>query len=105
MVTEEKVKEALSQVVDPEIGLDIVNLGFIYEVDINEGKVEVNMTLTTRGCPMHQFLGKQAEEAVKSIDGVEDVAISIVFDPPWNPKMMSQAAKDKLGFSDDMIEE
>lgn len=105
MVTEEKVREALSQVVDPEIGLDIVNLGFIYNVGIEEGKVVVDMTLTTRGCPMHQFLGKQAEEAVKSIDGVDDATINIGFDPPWSPKMMSQTAKDKLGFSDDMIED
>ena len=105
MLTEDIVKEALSKVIDPEIGMDIVDLGFIYGVEINESQVKVNMTLTTRGCPMHQFLGKQAEEAVKSIAGVTEAEISLVWDPPWTPKMMSTAAKEKLGFSDDMIED
>ena len=103
MVTEEQVKKALSGVVDPEIGLDIVNLGFIYGITIEDDQVNVDMTLTTRGCPMHQILGKQAEEAVKGIEGVTDASINLVWDPPWSPKMMSASAKERLGFSDDMI--
>ncbi|MBC8278381.1 MAG: metal-sulfur cluster assembly factor [FCB group bacterium] len=105
MLTEENVKEALSKVIDPEIGMDIVSLGFIYNVKIDEDKIDVDMTLTTRGCPMHQLLSKQAEDAVKNLDGVTDTEINLVWDPPWTPKMMSPAAKDKLGFSDDMIED
>ena len=103
MITEDNVRAALSKVIDPEIGVDIVNLGFIYNVKIDEGQVAVDMTLTTRGCPMHQFLNKQAEDAVKGIDGVTEAVINLVWNPPWTPKMMSPAAKEKLGFSDDMI--
>jgi len=103
MLTEDIVKEALAKVIDPEICMDIVDLGFIYSMEINESQVKVNMTLTTRGCPMHQFLSKQAEEAVKSLDSVTEAEINLVWDPPWTPKKMSSAAKEKLGFSDDMI--
>ncbi len=103
MVTEEQVKEALSKVIDPEIGIDIVNLGFIYDIRIDGGIVDVDMTLTTRGCPLHQTLGKQAEDVIKDIEGVEQANITMVWDPPWNPTLMSDAAKKRLGFSDEML--
>lgn len=105
MVTEEQIKEALASVLDPEIGMSVVDLGFIYSIEIEEGKVEIKMTLTTRGCPMHQTLSKQVEEVVKSVDGVSEAKVDLVWDPPWTPRMMSDAAKKRLGFRDDMFEE
>ena len=103
MITEETVKEALSQVMDPEINIDIVNLGFIYNIDIDGTDVAVDMTLTTRGCPMHNTLGQHVVSALNNIDGIGKASVRMVWDPPWNPKMMSDAAKQKLGFSDDMM--
>lgn len=103
MITEEQVREALSHVVDPEINLNIVDLGFIYSVEIDGGRVDIDMTLTTQGCPMHQVLGLSARKAVEALPGVKEANIHLVWDPPWTPKMMSDSAKEKLGFSDDMI--
>jgi metal-sulfur cluster biosynthetic enzyme len=104
MLTEETVKSALSGVIDPEIGLNIVDLGFIYGIKIENGSVEIDMTLTTRGCPLHQTLGKQAEAAVQALEGVNSAKVNIVWNPPWNPKMMSESDKKRLGFTDDMIQ-
>ncbi|NQS98596.1 MAG: DUF59 domain-containing protein [candidate division Zixibacteria bacterium] len=105
MVTEEKVKEAVAQVIDPEIRLNVVDLGFIYGIEVEEGNVDIKMTLTTRGCPLHQLLSKQVEEVVHSIEGVKSVKVNLVWDPPWSPKMMTDSAKKFLGFRDDMMEE
>ena len=105
MITEERVKEAIAQVIDPEIRLNLVDLGFIYGIKIEDGNVDIRMTLTTRGCPMHQILGKQVEDVVKSIEGIKSVKVNIIWDPPWSPKMMSESAKKFLGFRDDMIED
>ena len=104
MITEESVLKALENVVDPEIGIDVVNLGFIYDVKIDGEKVDVAMTLTMRGCPMHSTLKDQAEQAILKNAGAKSAEVRIVYDPPWNPNMMSQMAKDKLGFSPDMME-
>ena len=103
-ITEESVLQALESVLDPEIGIDIVNLGFIYDVKINGEKVDVAMTLTMRGCPMHSTLKDQAEQAIIQKAGAKSAEVRIVYDPPWNPNMMSQTAKEKLGFSPDMME-
>jgi metal-sulfur cluster biosynthetic enzyme len=97
MITEEAVFKALSKVIDPELGIDIVSMGFIYSVGIEDGRVNVAMTLTTRGCPMHSTLTKQAEEAVLAETGASGVEVHLVFDPPWNIDMMSAEAKEKLG--------
>lgn len=104
MITEESVLKALESVVDPEIGIDVVNLGFIYDVKIEGDRVDVAMTLTMRGCPLHSMLQQQAEDAIVKLAGASSAEVRIVYDPPWNPNMMSQMAKDKLGFSSDMIE-
>ncbi len=98
MLTKEEILEALKSVYDPEIGIDIVNLGLVYDVDLDdEGNVKIKMTLTTPGCP----LGGAVQEAVKavlsSIVQVKDVDVQIVWDPPWNPSMMSEEAKRILG--------
>jgi metal-sulfur cluster biosynthetic enzyme len=97
MITEEAVLKALSKVIDPELGVDIVSMGFIYSVGIEDNRVNVAMTLTTRGCPMHSTLTKQAEETVLAETGASGVEVRLVFDPPWNIDMMSAEAKEKLG--------
>ncbi len=103
MITEEAVYKALETVVDPEIPVDIVNLGFIYDIRMDGDKVTVAMTLTTKGCPMHSTIKKQAEEAVLEHTGASSVEVKVVFDPPWNKAMMSDSAREKLGFDTDVI--
>jgi metal-sulfur cluster biosynthetic enzyme len=104
MVTENEIRNALKKVVDPEIGLNIVDLGFIYGIKIEDGDVNIDMTLTMRGCPLHQMMGRQVEDAVKNLNGVKSAQVNIVWNPPWNPKMMSEEAKKQLGFTDEMME-
>lgn len=95
MVTEELVRETLKTVYDPELGVDIVNLGMIYDIDVAEGgkKVGVTMTLTTLGCPLYEELNGEIRQKVGDISGVEDVDVKLVFDPPWTPEFMSEEAK------------
>jgi metal-sulfur cluster biosynthetic enzyme len=95
-LTEEKVLESLKTVRDPEIPVDIVNLGLIYDVRVLGRNVHLKMTLTTPGCGMSKTISKQAESAVKSA-GAKDVLVEIVWDPPWNQDMMSDQAKESLG--------
>lgn len=96
-VTKERVLEVLRNVIDPEIGINIVDLGFIYGVDIKGKKISVRMTLTTPGCPMHRMFVHQVENALKaSFDGV-DVKVELVFEPKWTPERMSKDARKKLG--------
>lgn len=104
MLNEDMVRAALKNVVDPEIGLNIVDLGLIYNVDIREaGKaVVVDMTLTTPACPAGPQIIEQAHNEIKSLNAVytdlQDVNINLVWTPFWNPEMMTQDAKDELGF-------
>ncbi len=100
MVTREEVLEKLKEVKDPEVGIDVVNLGLIYEVTVDENNnVRVKMTLTTIGCPLAYWILGKVKEAIENIPGVKDVDIYLTFDPPWNPDMMSEEAKKKLGYS------
>ncbi|HWQ13588.1 MAG TPA: metal-sulfur cluster assembly factor [Roseiflexaceae bacterium] len=104
MITEEMVRSALKNVYDPEIGLDIVNLGLVYRIDIlDEGrKVDIDMTFTTPACPAGPALLEQVKREVLSLNTVyknlEDVQVNLVWTPFWNPSMMSQEARDELGF-------
>jgi metal-sulfur cluster biosynthetic enzyme len=104
MVTEEMVRAALKNVIDPEIGLDIVNLGLIYRVDVlEEGKtVDIDMTLTTPACPAGPQIIDQARKEVQALSdvykGLENVQINLVWSPFWNPSMMTEEARDELGF-------
>jgi metal-sulfur cluster biosynthetic enzyme len=91
--------QKLSEVVDPEIGLNIVEMGLVYSVEINDDSVNIKMTLTAPGCPLQNTLVSIAKDAVQNIPGVKNVNIQIVWDPPWHPSMMSEEAKRKLGFS------
>lgn len=96
-LTEEIVYSALKNVYDPEIPVSIVDLGLIYDVAISSGNnVNMKMTLTTPGCGMGAMIAGQAEEAIKGA-GAKNVMIEVVWDPPWNPDMMSDLAKEKLG--------
>jgi len=96
----EGVVSALRTVYDPEIPVDIYELGLIYEVDVQEGgKVQIRMTLTSPMCPVAESLPPEVEAKVRSVEGVQDVDLDLVWDPPWDPGMMSEAAKLELGFS------
>ena len=98
MVTEEQVWGALSSCFDPEIPLNIVDLGLIYDVRIEDNNVNIKMTLTTKGCPMHSQITDDIKSKLSSLAGVSDVQVDIIWDPPWNPAMMSEHARIKLGF-------
>ena len=89
--------QTLRQVDDPELGCNIVDLGLVYDVRVEGAVVTVTMTLTTPGCPMHESIGWGVSQALLALEGVEDAQINIVWDPPWNPAMMSQAARERLG--------
>lgn len=94
-----KVVEALETVYDPEIPVSIWELGLVYDVDIAEGgDIGVTMTLTTPHCPEAQFIPAKVEEAVRKVDGVREVKVEIVWEPPWTPERMSEAARLELGF-------
>lgn len=104
MITEDMVRAALQNVVDPEIGLDIVNLGLVYRVDVLEdGRVvDIDMTLTTPACPAGPQIINQARQEVMALSdvykGLEDVKINLVWTPFWNPSLMSEDAREELGF-------
>ena len=98
VLNEDKVFDALATVIDPELHLNIVDLGLIYDVKINDAnEVHVLMTLTSMGCPMGESIARDAEQAVMNMEGVKDVLIEITFEPPWGINMMSDYAKDTLG--------
>jgi len=93
-VTEDAVIAAISTVYDPEIPVDIYQLGLIYAVEIeDDGKVKVEMTLTTPSCPSAQELPSQVDDAVRAVDGVTDVLVEVVWDPPWDQTRMSEDAR------------
>lgn len=95
----DRVIEVLKTVYDPEIPVDIYELGLIYEVDIRKDQdVYIQMTLTTPMCPVAETLPPEVENKVRSVAGIENVELELVWDPPWNPEMMSEAAKLTLNF-------
>lgn len=95
---EEEIFEALKTVYDPEIGINIIDLGLVYGVDVQEeGLVDITMTLTSPGCPLSHVIGAQVREALDGMPGVSDVKLNLVWTPSWNPTMMSEDAKMELG--------
>jgi metal-sulfur cluster biosynthetic enzyme len=96
--SEADVMDALSNVIDPELGLDFVELGLIYGVQIDDGAVCVTFTLTTPGCPIGPQVTEQIDEFVGELEGVKTVESEMVFTPPWSPEKMSEDAKFALGF-------
>ncbi|MBN1858493.1 metal-sulfur cluster assembly factor [Candidatus Bipolaricaulota bacterium] len=98
VVPREKVVSALETVVDPEMGINIVDLGLIYEITSEEGQITVEMTLTTPRCPLAGMIAAEAEQAVRTIAGREDrVEVVVVWDPPWTPDRMSDEARRQFG--------
>jgi metal-sulfur cluster biosynthetic enzyme len=98
MVSEDEITEALTNVIDPELGLDFVELGLVYDVEIDGGDVTVTFTLTSPGCPIGPQVSEQIQEFVGEIEGVENVTPKMTFSPPWTPDKMSEDAKFALGF-------
>jgi metal-sulfur cluster biosynthetic enzyme len=96
--TVDDVMDALSNVIDPELGLDFVELGLVYGVELDAGDVHITFTLTTPACPIGPQVTEQMEEFVGELDGVEAVECEMVFVPPWSPERMSEDAKFALGF-------
>lgn len=97
MITEKEILDALREVYDPEIGMDIVALGLIYDIKIENDNVHVKMTLTTPRCPLAQPLREEAENRLKKLQGVKDAKVELVWDPPWTPEMMSEEGRKKFG--------
>jgi len=97
-ITEEMVMEKLKEVIDPEIGIDVVNLGLIYDLRVNpDNTVYVKMTMTTPGCPLTMWILRAVEDKILEIPGVKDAEIELTFDPPWTPDRISPEYKKKLG--------
>ncbi len=99
-VTDAEIREALKQVIDPELGVNIVDLGLIYGVEIVGRKVFVTMTLTTPGCPLHAGFSAAVQQAVSEIvPNVDEVVVEVVFDPPWTADRITPAGQKALGWS------
>ena len=96
-LSEDLVFQALRKCRDPEIPVNIVDLGLIYDVRIAEDLVNVKMTLTTQGCGMGGYISQEAEEQIRSLPGVREAKVEIVWDPPWDPSMISEAGRKVLG--------
>jgi metal-sulfur cluster biosynthetic enzyme len=98
MASRNEVLEVLRQVEDPELGMDVVDLGLVYDVDVEGPKVKVTYSLTSMGCPAGPLIAQDMDSAVRQVEGVEDVELELTFDPPWTPDKMSDDAKFILGF-------
>ncbi len=96
-ITKEEVIEALRDVYDPEIPINVVDLGLIYDCQVDGGDIDIKMTLTFAGCGMGPYIAQQAEWRVAEIEGVDDVNVELVYDPPWTPDMISDEGKMELG--------
>jgi len=97
ILDESRVLNALRQVIDPELGCNLVDLGLIYDVKIHGDIVAVTMTVTTPGCPMHDSLRAGVENALLNLDGVSAAHVELVFDPPWHPSMMTEVGRSLTG--------
>ncbi len=96
-LTTDDVYEALRDVYDPEIPINVVDLGLIYGIEVDQGNVDVRMTLTFAGCGMGPYIAQQAEWRIAEIDNVEDINVELTFDPPWTPDMITEEGKKLLG--------
>ncbi|MGE0824289.1 MAG: metal-sulfur cluster assembly factor [Candidatus Binatia bacterium] len=101
MATQEEVYEALRTCYDPEIPVNIVDLGLVYNVEVVDQKVDIKMTLTARGCGMGGYIAAEAEQKVLELPDVEEAKVELVWEPPWEPGMMSPEARKMLGMPED----
>ena len=97
MVTEEKVIEAIKTVIDPEAGFDVYSMGLIYKIDVKDDIVDIDMTLSTRGCPLHELIRQWVKDAIERVDGVKEANVNIVWEPAWNASMASDEVKKAMG--------
>jgi len=98
MPTKEQVIDALRVVEDPELGMDIVELGLLYDVEVDNSKVKAIYSLTSIGCPVGPMIEQQIKETIEDMDGVSEAETELTWDPPWSPERMSEDAKFILGF-------
>jgi metal-sulfur cluster biosynthetic enzyme len=98
MPTESEVFDILKNVYDPEIGINVVDLGLVYGVDVDDDEVNVTMTLTAPMCPMHDAIARTAEMAIETLDGVKAAHVDMVWDPPWTPERLTDEGRRLLGF-------
>ena len=97
MVTEDAVFEAVKEIIDPEVGINIVDMGLIYGVDVEDDTVNITMTLTSPGCPAGGQLINGTQHVAQQLDGVKEVNVNVVWTPRWTAEMMTEEAKDELG--------
>ena len=97
MIDESTIREALRQIVDPELDCNIVDLGLVYGIAVMGSKITVTMTLTTPGCPMHDSIAEGVKGALLDLEGVDDVEVQVVWDPPWTPSRMSDFGRQRTG--------
>lgn len=93
----ELVLQQLRTVFDPELGINVVDLGLIYDLQISDGNIYILMTLTTPGCPLHDSIVGGVKRALENIDGIHDVKVEVTWNPPWTPERMSEEALRQLG--------
>lgn len=93
------VRQALSMVIDPELGENVVDLGLIYAIEVEDGVVRIDMTTTTRGCPATNYLKDAVQTAAWSLPGIRSVEVTLTYEPPWMPDMMNEDARTHLGFA------
>jgi metal-sulfur cluster biosynthetic enzyme len=98
MATRDEVFEILRTVEDPELGMDIVDLGLLYEVEVEDSTARVKYSLTSMGCPAGPLIAQDIDGAIRQVEGIENVELELTFDPPWTPDRMSDDAKFILGF-------
>ena len=96
MDVKNKIIEEIRKIYDPELPVNIYELGLIYDIKVNDSKAEIKMTLTTPNCPVAESLPKEVKESAMQVEGIDDVNLELVWDPPWNKDMMSDAAKLEL---------
>lgn len=94
---EDKIREALKKVIDPELGVSIVDLGLIYDIRYEAGEAEIEMTLTSPGCPLAPVIDSQVREVLKEVPEIQKVTVDLVWDPPWSPDAMSEELRAELG--------
>jgi len=99
MVTKEEVVTVLKDCYDPEIPINIWDLGLVYDINIQEGNVGIKMTLTAPGCMMGGMIADDVKAKLKALNGVKDAKVDLVFDPPWTPDKMSEEAKAQMGIA------
>lgn len=99
MIDRAKIEDALRQIEDPELGCNLVDLGLIYSTEVAADQVRVTMTLTTPGCPMHDSLVAGVQAALEAVEGVSRAEVEVVWDPPWDPSMMTPAGRALVGMA------